>query len=39
MSTNSHINDLIRVSSRLIAVLEREVELLRAAQPSELEAL
>ena len=39
MSTDSHINDLIQVSSRLIAVLEREVELLRAAKPSEIEKL
>ncbi len=39
MSKDSHINDLIQLSSRLIAVLEREVELLRAAKPSEIEKL
>ena len=39
MNTNSHINDLIQVSSRLIAVLEREVDLLRAAKPGEIEKL
>ncbi len=39
MSTNSHINDLIQLSSRLIAVLEREVDLLRAGKPGEIEKL
>ena len=28
MSTQSQVNDLLQVTSRLIAVLEREVELL-----------
>ncbi len=39
MSTQSQVNDLIRVTSRLIAVLEREVELLRAKPSTEFEAL
>ena len=39
MSTQSQVNDLLQVTSRLIAVLEREVELLRAAPSTEFEAL
>ena len=39
MSTQSQVNDLIRVTSRLIAVLEREVELLRATPSTEFAAL
>ncbi len=39
MSTQSQVNDLLQVTSRLIAVLEREVELLRAVPSTELEAL
>ena len=39
MSTNNQVNDLIRVTSRLITVLEREVELLRAVPSTGLEAL
>ncbi len=39
MSTTSRIDGLIQVTSRLIAVLEREVELLRAVPSTELEAL
>ncbi len=39
MSTQSQVNDLLQVTSRLIAVLEREVELLRVAPATEFEAL
>ncbi len=39
MSTQSQVNDLLQVTSRLIAVLEREVELLRAVPSTEFEAL
>ena len=39
MNTQSQVNDLIQVTSRLIAVLEREVELLRATPSTGLEAL
>ncbi len=39
MSTQTQVNDLLQVTSRLIAVLEREVELLRAVPSTELEAL
>ncbi len=36
MSTQTQVNDLIQVSSRLIAVLEREVKLLRAVPSTAL---
>ncbi len=39
MSTQSQVNDLIRVTSRLIAVLEREVELLHTLPTSGIETL
>ncbi len=39
MNTQSQVNDLIRITSRLITVLEREVELLRAVPSAGLEAL
>ena len=39
MSTTSRIDDLIQITSRLIVVLEREVELLRATPSTGLEAL
>ena len=39
MSTQRQVNDLLQVTSRLIAVLEREVELLRAVPSTGLEAL
>ena len=39
MSTQRKINDLLQVTSRLIAVLDREVELLRTASSTDLEAL
>ncbi len=39
MSTQSQVNDLLQVTSRLIAVLEREVKLLRAVPSTEFEEL
>ncbi len=36
MSTQTQVNDLLQVSSRLIAVLEREVKLLRAVPSTAL---
>ena len=39
MTPQSHVNDLIKITSRLIAVLEREVELLRTTRPAEIEDL
>jgi hypothetical protein len=39
MSMQSKVNDLLQVTSRLIAVLDREVELLRTASSTELETL
>ncbi len=39
MSTTSRIDDLIQITSRLITVLEREVELLRTPPSTGLEAL
>lgn len=39
MSTTNRIDDLIQVTSRLIAVLDREVELLRGKPSADLEAL
>ena len=39
MSTTSRIDELIQISSRLIAVLDREVELLRATPSTGIEAL
>ncbi len=39
MSTTSRIDDLIQITSRLITVLEREVELLRKPPSTGLEAL
>ena len=39
MTTQSQVNDLLQVTSRLIALLEREVELLRAVPSTEFEAL
>ncbi len=39
MSTQRQVNDLLQVTSRLIAVLEREVELLRKPPSTGLEAL
>ena len=39
MSTTSRIDELIKITSRLIAVLDREVELLRATPSTGIEAL
>lgn len=39
MSTQSQVNDLLHVTSRLITVLEREVALLRSVPSTELEQL
>ncbi len=39
MSTQSQVNNLLQVTSRLIAVLDREVELLHASPSTEFEAL
>jgi len=39
MSTQTQVNDLLQVTSRLIAVLEREVELLRAVPSTALAEL
>ena len=39
MNTNSRIDEIIKITSRLIALLDREVELLRGTRSSELEAL
>ncbi len=39
MSTKTHVNDLIRITSRLISVLEREVELLHTRPSTGLKAL
>lgn len=37
MTESSNVTDLIKVTSRLINVLEREVSLLRAMKPTELQ--
>jgi flagellar biosynthesis/type III secretory pathway chaperone len=39
MSTTSQIDGLIQITSRLITVLEREVEMLRQSPSTELQAL
>ncbi len=39
MSTTNQIDDFIQITSRLISVLEREVELLNGKSSTELEAL
>ena len=39
MNAPNEITDLLKITSRLIGVLEREIEVLRAMQPAELEAL
>ena len=39
MSTQRQVNDLIQITSRLIVVLEREVELLRTMPSTGIEAL
>ena len=39
MSAPTQITDLLKVTSRLIGVLEREIEMLRAMRPSEIQDL
>jgi transketolase len=39
MNTANQITDLLKITGRLIGVLEREIEVLRAMQPAEIEAL
>ncbi len=39
MNTAYQITDLLQITGRLIGVLEREIEVLRAMQPTEIEAL
>ncbi len=39
MNTQNQVNNLLQVTSRLIAVLDREVELLHASPSTEFEAL
>jgi hypothetical protein len=39
MSAPTQITDLLKITSRLIGVLEREIEMLRAMRPSEIQGL
>ena len=39
MSTNANVTELLTVTLKLIGVLEREIEMLRAMKPSEIQAL
>lgn len=39
MTDGTRITDLLKITHRLICVLEREIEMLRAMKPSELQAL
>ncbi len=39
MNTANQITDLLQITGRLIGVLEREIEVLRAMRPAEIEAL
>ncbi len=39
MNTANQITDLLKITGRLIGVLEREIEVLRAMQPAKIEAL
>jgi hypothetical protein len=39
MNAQNQITDLLKITSRLVGVLEREIEILRARKPSEIEAL
>ncbi len=39
MNTANQITDLLQITGRLIGVLEREIEVLRAMQPAKIEAL
>lgn len=36
---NAQVADLLKITSRLIEVLEREIEMLRAMKPSEMQSL
>jgi hypothetical protein len=39
MSTTANVTELLTVTLKLISVLEREIEMLRAMKPSEIQAL
>ncbi len=39
MNVPNQITELLKITGRLIGVLEREIEVLRAMQPAEIEAL
>ncbi len=39
MTDGTRITDFLKITHRLIAVLEREIEMLRAMKPAELQAL
>ncbi len=39
MTAANQVTDLLKITARLIGVLEREIEMLRAMRPSEIEAL
>ncbi len=39
MNVSNQITELLKITGRLIGVLEREIEVLRAMQPAEIEAL
>ncbi len=39
MNTQNQITDLLKITARLIGLLEREIEVLHAMQPAEIEAL
>ncbi len=39
MSAQNQVTDLLKITSRLVDVLEREIEMLRAMRPSDIETL
>ncbi len=39
MNAQDQIADLLKITSRLVGLLEREIEILRALKPAEIEAL
>ena len=39
MNAQEQIADLLKITSRLVGLLEREIEILRALKPAEIEAL
>ncbi len=39
MTESSRITDLLKITSRLIDVLQREIEMLRAMKPSDIQDL